>query len=76
MQQYILLLLEHISLSETLELPWNCGNGFPVNCCEAAKYFMLPSIIQTYLGLHVECPKLLSNFNHIWIYGLIESSQY
>jgi hypothetical protein len=46
-------------------LPWR-RIGFPLHFCRAVQYFELLSALYTYWGLHLRCPIMLSDFNHIW----------
>jgi len=58
-----------------------CGTGFVPFFEVILRFFgkslhigiivvMLPSSVGTYLGIHVECPVFLSDFNHIWIFSM------
>jgi hypothetical protein len=56
----------HVYVNNTEVLPCKRNNGFPLQRCEATKYFVLLSTIQTYLRPHVKYPILLTNFNQLW----------
>ena len=40
-----------------------------LQCCRATNYVVLLSTMQKYLGLHVNTPRLLSDFKQIWFFS-------
>jgi len=54
-----------VSDVKPLSVPQEFSSRFPLYYCWATEYFVLQSTIWKYLGLHVKCPILLSDFNQI-----------